>query len=182
MNITPALLERARHGDETAQATILVHMMPVVHRIATANIVPGLEREDAEQEGLIALFRAMESYRPQDQVSFEAYAARCIRNGIADARLRAGRKKHQPLNQSLPLEEEPSAPGPEDELVAQEQYRATVRILRTGLTAVERRVLLLRLDGADYRTIARRLGISPKAVDNALTRARAKLKNRRELP
>ena len=135
-----------------------------------------------EQEGLIALFRAIESYRPQAEVSFETYAMRCVRNGISDARLRAGRKKHQPLNHSVPLEDESRAvPGPEEQAVDKEQYRATVRILRTGLTPTERRVLLLRLDGCDYRTIARRLGISSKAVDNALVRVRAKLKNRREL-
>lgn len=182
MNITPHLLEQARRGDETAQATIIARLLPAIRRIAAGNIAPGLEREDAEQEGLIALFRAMESYRPQNGVSFESYAMRCVRNGITDARLRAGRKKHQPLNLSVPLEDEHHAiPGPEQQAVDREQYRATVRILRTGLTAAERRVLLLRLDGCDYRTIARKLGISAKAVDNALSRVRAKLKNRREL-
>lgn len=182
MNITPHLLEQARRGDETAQATIIAHLLPGIRRIAAGSIVPGLEREDAEQEGLIALFRAIESYRPQAEVSFETYAMRCVRNGISDARLRAGRKKHQPLNHSVPLEDESRAvPGPEEQAVDKEQYRTTVRILRTGLTPTERRVLLLRLDGCDYRTIARRLGVSPKAVDNALTRVRAKLKNRREL-
>ena len=182
MNITPQLLELARRGDETAQAAIITRLLPGIRRVAADSTVPGLEREDAEQEGLIALFRAIESYRPQAEVSFETYAMCCVRNGITDARLRAGRKKHQPLNHSVPLEDESRAvPGPEEQAGDKEQYRTTVRILRTGLTPTEGRVLLLRLDGCDYRTIARRLGVSPKAVDNALTRVRAKLKNRREL-
>ena len=181
MNITPQLLELARRGDETAQAAIITRLLPGIRRVAADSTVPGLEREDAEQEGLIALFRAIESYRPQKEVSFETYAMCCVRNGIADARLRAGRKKHQPLNHSVPLEDtSPAVPGPEEQAVDREQYHATVRILRSGLTPTERRVLLLRLDGCDYRTIARKLDISPKAVDNALTRVRAKLKNRRE--
>ena len=154
--------------------------MPGIRRSAAANVAPGLEREDAEQEGLIALFRAIGSYRTQNDVSFETYAMRCIRNGITDARLRASRKKHHPLNHSVPMEEDPSTPGPEEQAVDREQYRATVRILRTDLSATERRVLLMRLDGADYRTIAQKLNISPKAVDNALARVRAKLKNRRD--
>lgn len=182
MNITPQLLELARRGDETAQAAIITRLLPGIRRVAADSTVPGLEREDAEQEGLIALFRAIESYRPQAEVSFETYAMCCVRNGITDARLRAGRKKHQPLNHSVPLEDStPAVPGPEQQTLDREQYHATVRILRSGLTPTERRVLLLRLDGCDYRTIARRLDISPKAVDNALTRVRAKLKNRREL-
>ncbi len=182
MNITPQLLELARRGDETAQAAIITRLLPGIRRVAADSTVPGLEREDAEQEGLIALFRAIESYRPQEEVTFETYAMCCVRNGITDARLRAGRKKHQPLNHSLPLEDSaPAIPGPEQQAVDREQYHATVRILRSGLTPTERRVLLLRLDGGDYRTIARKLNISVKAVDNALTRVRAKLKNRREL-
>ena len=180
MNVTPAMLESARQGDETAQAAIIARMMPGIRRIAAGSIVPGLEREDAEQEGLIALFRAIESYRAQDNVSFETYAMRCIRNGISDARQCAGRKKHHPLNTFVSIEEGPPTPGPEEQAVDQEQYRATVRILRTNLSTVERKVLLLRLDGADYRTIAEKLDISPKAVDNALARVRAKLKNRRD--
>lgn len=182
MNITPQLLELARRGDETAQAAIIARLLPGIRRVAADSTVPGLEREDAEQEGLIALFRAIESYRPQEEVSFETYAMCCVRNGITDARLRAGRKKHQPLNHSVPLEDNaPAVPGPEQQAVDREQYHATVRILRSGLTLTERRVLLLRLDGCDYRTIARKLNISVKAVDNALTRVRAKLKNRRDL-
>ena len=176
MNITPQLLELARRGDETAQAAIITRLLPGIRRVAADSTVPGLEREDAEQEGLIALFRAIESYRPQKEVTFETYAMCCVRNGIADARLRAGRKKHQPLNHSVPLEDTaPAVPGPEEQAVDREQYHATVRILRSGLTPTERRVLLLRLDGHDYRTIARKLDISPKAVDNALQRVRRKV-------
>ncbi len=181
MNITPTLLQRARQGDETAQSAIIAHLMPCIRRVAVANLAPGLEREDAEQEGLIALFRAIESYDENSGATFDTYAIRCIRNGISDARLRATRKKHQPLNQSVPLDEYQAAPGPEDEALHKEAYRATVRLIRTRLTPMERRVLLLYLDGASYNQIGRRLGMDAKAVGNALTRVRTKLKNGRKL-
>ena len=182
MTITPALLERARQGDEAAQSAIIAHLMPHIRRAAAANLVRGLEREDAEQEGLIALFGAINTYQPQRHAAFDTYAIRCIRTAIADARRRAGRKKHLPLNQSVPLDERQAIPGPEEQAVHREEYRATIRILRTRLSAVERRVLLLYLDGCSYQAIARRLGLTVKAVGNALTRARSKLKNGRELP
>lgn len=179
MYITPALLQRAAAGDEAAQASVIARCMPGIRRIAAANVVPGLEREDAEQEGLIALFHAMAAWR-EDGAGFETYAMRCVRNAITDARLRASRKKHQPLNEALPMAETASTPGPEETAVARETYRATVRALRTGLTPLERQVLLARLDGGSYEAIAARLHITPKAVDNALRRVRAKLKNGRE--
>ena len=159
MTITPALLERARQGDETAQSAIIAHLMPHIRRAAAIN-----------------------TYQPQQHAAFDTYAIRCVRNAIADARRRAGRKKHLPLNQSVPLDERQATPGPEEQAVHREEYRATIRILRTRLSSVERRVLLLYLDGCSYQAIARRLGLTVKAVGNALTRARSKLKNGRELP
>lgn len=180
MYITSAMLCAARQGDETAQSAIIAHLMPCIRRMAADNLAPGLEQEDAEQEGLIALFHAMDTYDPEGTARFETYAARCIHNAIVDARLRCGRKKHQPLNQSLPLDERQSTPGPEEQAVRREEYRATIRILRTGLTPTERRVLLAYLDGASYQEIARRLGMNTKAVGNALFRVRKKLKAGRE--
>lgn len=182
MTITSAQLNLARQGDEAAQAAIITRLMPVIRRLAAAGAVPGLEREDAEQEGLIALFHAIDTYREGEDASFSTYAIACIRHGIADARIRAGRKKHLPLNQSVPLDENQSTPGPEEQALGREDYRATVRIIRTGLSATEREALLLYLDGATYQEIAARLDISPKAVDNALSRVRTKLRNGRKLP
>ncbi len=178
MNITPALLQRARQGDETAQSAIIAHLMPCIRRTAAASLVPGLEREDAEQEGLIALFRAIDTFDEKAGASFDTYAIRCIRNGINDARVRATRRKHQPLNQSVPLDETQSTPGPEEQAMHKEAYRATVRLLRTRLSATERRVLLQYLDGASYEQIAQKLDMDVKAVGNALTRVRTKLKKR----
>ena len=46
----------------------------------------------------------------------------------------------------------------------------------TRLSALEKQVLALFLDGNSYSAIAKRLNASEKAVDNALQRVRAKLK------
>ena len=177
MHITADQLEQARQGQEAAQAAVIARMMPAIRRYARQYQTRGLEEADAQQEGLIALFRAIDTYQADREAVFETYATRCIRNGILDARQRAESKKNQPLNHSLPIDEQQSVPGPEEAAVSQEEYRATVRILRSGLTDRERRVLLLYLEGADYRSIARQLQISVKAVDNALTRVRTKLRN-----
>ncbi len=177
MHITADLLERARKGEESAQAAVVARMMPAICRYARLYQTRGMEEADAQQEGLIALFRAIDAYHADRETVFETYATRCVRNGSLDARHRAESKKNQPLNHSLPIDEHQAVPGPEEAAVRREEYRATVRILRSSLTERERRVLLLYLDGADYQSIARRLEISVKAVDNALTRVRTKLRN-----
>ena len=57
-----------------------------------------------------------------------------------------------------------------------EAYRAAVRTIHTRLSPREKSVLALFMAGASYGQIARRLHLTPKAVDNALQRVRAKLK------
>ena len=57
-----------------------------------------------------------------------------------------------------------------------ERYTQTMQSIDTRLSALEKQVLALFLDGNTYSAIAKRLNVSEKAVDNALQRVRAKLK------
>ena len=57
-----------------------------------------------------------------------------------------------------------------------EAYEALVRRIASALSRREKQVLLLYLRGLSYAQIAKSLGLTEKAVDNALQRARAKLK------
>ena len=103
----------------------------------------------------------------------------CIRdsrNAVTAARRAAGRKKNAPLNQSLPLEDAAPAPGPEELAIRREQLRTTVADIQTRLSPFEREVLAAHLAGGSYRQIARQLGCTPKAVENALVRLRRKLR------
>ena len=51
--IDDALLVRAQQGDETALAALIARMMPAIRKGAAAFHAPGLDFEDAVQEGLI---------------------------------------------------------------------------------------------------------------------------------
>ena len=57
-----------------------------------------------------------------------------------------------------------------------DSYTQTMQSIDTRLSALEKQVLALFLDGNSYSAIAKRLNVSEKAVDNALQRVRAKLK------
>ena len=48
--------------------------------------------------------------------------------------------------------------------------------IQTRLSPFEREVLAAHLAGGSYRQIARQLGCTPKAVENALVRLRRKLR------
>ena len=167
---------RAQQGDENALAALIARMMPVIRKGAAANTAPGLDFEDAVQEGLIGLLRAVRSYRPDMEPGFEAYARASILNAQRTARRKAGRKKNSPLNQSVPLDEEAEAPGPEQLMMEREAFSDTLGRLNRELSSLERRVLRLRLEGCRVGAIARRLDITTKAAENALCRARRKIK------
>lgn len=175
-NIDRRLLSQAQQGEETAMAAVIARMMPVIRKGAAANTAPGLDFEDAVQEGLIGLLRAVRSYRPDMEPGFEAYARASILNAQRTARRKAGRKKNSPLNQSVPLDEEAEAPGPEQLMMEREAFSDTLGRLNRELSSLERRVLRLRLDGCRVGAIARRLDITTKAAENALCRARRKIK------
>ena len=64
---------------------------------------------------------------------------------------------------------------PEQTVEINERLSSAMQGIATRLSSLERQVLLLFLDGASYSTIAQRLNISEKTVDNALQRVRTKL-------
>lgn len=175
---SPEQVAAARAGDEAALAGAIAHMTPAIRRGASVCIVPGLEFEDAVQEGIIALLRAIQTYDPARGAAFEPYAAACIRHGQFSARRAALRKKNEPLLNSLPLDmqAEKTSPGPEELAIQSEEYDAWMKRLDVLLSSFEREVLRLFLDGLGCPQIAARLGRTPKAVENALSRARRKLR------
>ena len=171
---------RAQQGDENALAALNARMMPAIRKGAADCTAPGLDFDDAVQEGLIGLFHAVRGFDPAAGQTFTAYAAACIRHAQQDARRAALRKKHAPLNYSVPLpdaEELPlPGPDPEEQAIASEQYAATMERMQTKLSPLERSILRATLNGQTAAQIARQKQRAPKAVANALARARRKLR------
>lgn len=176
--IDDELLTRAQQGEETALAALIARMMPVIRKGAAACQAPGLDFEDAVQEGLIGLFQAVRAYRPTGGTPFAPYAAACIRHAQQDARRAALRKKHAPLNFSVPLPDAENIPqpGPEELAIQGERYADTLHRMQTDLSALERRALVASVHGQPVAHTARELGVTPKTVANALARARRKLR------
>ena len=171
---------RAQQGDENALAALIARMMPAIRSGAAACTAPGLDFEDAVQEGLIGLFHAVRGFDAASGETFTAYAAASIRHAQQDARKAALRKKHAPLNYSVPLpdaeESTDTRPGPEEIASSGEQYADTMRRMQTELSVLERRVIMAELEGKTPAQTAQELGLPAKNVANALARARRKLR------
>lgn len=172
------LAEFFREGDDAAFAELVARYLPRVRRIAAKYAGP-LEAEDLVQEGLMALYRAVQSFQDDRAAAFSTYALRCIDNACISA-LRVQNAGHRiPEGQLAPLEEADDiaapSPSPEQQLVEREQAAFLYRQVRKLLTDLEYRVWAAHMAGFSYADIAAKWELSPKSVENALSRARKKL-------
>lgn len=152
----------------------------------------GGENDDLIQEGMIGLFKAVRDYDLALETSFASFAELCISRQMYSAIEASKRKKHIPLNSYVSLYEEGDASeenkrpplidtiqpdrenNPEELFLNKEYFRQAESMLKEQLSDLENRVLYLHLLGTEYQTIAKLIGKSPKAVDNALQRIKNK--------
>lgn len=142
-----------------------------------------LEREDLYQEGLLGLFDAACSYKPDGGASFETYAGRCINNRIVSAVRRSASKKNALLNYAVPIEDISEvntdvSSDPQALLESRDEMDHMLETVHVSLSAFERKVLSLYLSGYKRSEIEAKLGISVKAFDNAMSRVRKKLRQK----
>ena len=172
-----ALAALARTGDQRAVTKLIDRYRPLVSVIASRYFSASLEKDDIVQEGLIGLLSAVYSYSPGKGATFRTYCAVCAANAIRSAVKAETGKKHSPLNTSVPLEDADITGdlSPEQIVLSDERAGYIDRVISTKLSPLEKAVLKRHLNGEDYKTAAAALGITEKAVDNALQRARGKL-------
>lgn len=178
------LLDFVHKQDENALAVLISRYMGLIKRKAGKYNIHAYEREDIIQEGLIGLLNAIESYKSDYECSFNTFANTCIDNRIRKAVRYTNTNKFKALDRSVSIEEIDNGEAvddfiatPEEIVITREKLDAVKTGVDTLLSDLERDVLFLYLDGTDYKLIAKKLGITAKAVDNALQRVRRKLKN-----
>ena len=182
------LIEQLRSGQTKVMDYQMAKYKNLVRKRANALYLIGGETEDLIQEGMIGLFKAVQDYRSEKDVSFYHFAELCINRQMYTAVEASQRKKHTPLNTYVPLDagqegkdgryleagNQPQTLDPETLFISQETVRQLLKQANEQLSRMERQVLALYLEGMNYHQIAEHLGKTPKAVDNALKRIRAK--------
>ncbi len=182
------LQQFACQNDRAAEEALVSRYLILVRACARPLFLAGGDSEDLTQEGTFGLISAVRSFDPKTGVPFKAYAEHCIRMRLLSAIRSASRLKHQPLNDSVPIEQlsdDPStqlsaAPelfrrSPEELVLARESKEEILAVLAQCLSKMESRILECYLEGLPYREIAQRVHKDEKAVDNAVQRIRRKL-------
>ena len=148
----------------------------------------GLDTCDLMQEGLLGLEEAINSYRDNKDMKFSSFANMCIERQILSVLNYHSRKKHTFLNDSCSIDVEDekgrtmldySLKSDIDPLMMmekEEEKNSIYDLMTKDLSKLEKEVFELKLNGLDYREIARLLNKSYKSIDSALQRIRVKLK------
>lgn len=173
----------AKGGDSEAFAELAARYIPTIRAKVSPFHADGVETDDLCQEGLLALLLAAKTFDPENGASFRTYADVCISNRVIMAYRSATGGKNRPLSNfvSLSGEDAPDFPAdcsadPEALLDDRESFEIVRRRLTEILTPMELRALLHYLGGCSYREIAKKMSVTEKAADNALRRARIKLR------
>lgn len=136
------------------------------------------DSEDLRQEALMSLLKAASSFDPGRGVKFSTYCEVCISNRLRT--VCAGSGKDPKFSESLDDVSESEALSVEETPESIFLYRETLseisRTVDSVLSSAERRAFRLCMQGLSYRCTARRMGVSEKAVDNAMQRARKKIR------
>jgi len=185
------LIEQLRDGDEKIMDYILDKYKPLVRKKANAMYLIGGDTDDLIQEGMIGLFKAIRDYNKEKESSFYHFAELCISRQLYTVVEASNRKKHAPLNSYVSLYSGTNEDGvvladslttgamenPEQMMIDQENLVLFVERLKERLSKMECQVLDYYLAGLNYQQIALEMGKSPKTIDNALQRIKAKVKN-----
>ena len=185
------VLEYVRVGSGDALEFLINKYRPFVRAKARSYFLIGADREDIIQEGMIGLYKSIRDYRTDKLTTFRAFAELCITRQIITAIKTATRQKHIPLNSYIsldkPIYDEDSdrtlldvicgtrMSDPEELIIHREEFAGLEDKMTELLSDLEKRVLMLYLDGRSYQEIAVDLDRHVKSIDNALQRVKRKL-------
>ena len=187
------LIEIIKSGDKQAFEYLINKYKELVNMKVSKYYIVGAERDDIVQEGLIGLFKAIKSYKPDQQNSFKSFANMCIERQLITAIKTSNRQKHMPLNSYLSLnisaydEEEGESDttlmdifnttlieDPLDTITKKEYLQDIEKTIDKSLSDFEKKVLNKYINGKSYIQIAEDLDAPVKSIDNAIQRIRKK--------
>ncbi|PLR65800.1 MULTISPECIES: RNA polymerase sporulation sigma factor SigH [Bacillaceae] len=191
------VVELVHNGDSDALDYLITKYRNFVRAKARSYFLIGADREDIIQEGMIGLYKAIRDFKEDKLTSFKAFAELCITRQIITAIKTATRQKHIPLNSYVsldkPIYDEESdrtlmdvisgtkVMDPEELIINQEEFDDIEVKMGELLSDLERKVLVLYLDGRSYQEISEELNRHVKSIDNALQRVKRKLERYLEL-
>ena len=190
-NMTDEEIVALAEKDRSAEEFLLNKYKNLVKSRAKMYFLAGGDNDDLMQEGMIGLFKAIHDYNSDKQASFYSFAELCVKRQIFTAIKTAARQKHQPLNTYISLNKpvyedvsertlvetlaERESVDPEKLYIMHEKLKDIEKEIDEKLSDLEKRVLILHLQGMSYQEISEIINKPTKSIDNSLQRIKKKL-------
>jgi len=180
------LLKLAKDKDEKAVEELLKRYKFVPSSIARSYFLIGGAEEDLLQEGMIGLYRAINTY-DDEKGSFKTFVYACVKNSILSTVKKSNSKKNKPLNEYVSLSGyvdgdsdknsfiQDSQYGPEDMLLYKEAESELENKIISELSEAEYQIFKLYLAGLTYSQISQKLNKTIKSIDNSLQKLKKKI-------
>ena len=190
------LISRLRDGEEDIIDYIIEKYKGLVKQKAKSMYLLGADHDDLLQEGMIGLYKAVRDYDFGRDASFFTFAELCITRQLYTAVQASQRKKHSFLNGYVSLYEKQGeqdenqtellqvlssdTKDPEELTIDRENLEQFELAIEQEMSTFEKQVMELLLIGMSYTEIARVLGKTDKAIDNAIQRIKTKVRKIRK--
>lgn len=172
------LVLSARHGSDYAFSQICVRYSALLNSLSQKYsdicVDEQGERDDFLQESKIALYNAVLTYNAEKQnITFGAYAKVCIRNRLISYLRKCKSKKRQSKELvATPFEEKTAS----ERVAWQEFEQQLAEQMEDNLSDFEKEIFKMLYSEMSIKEISKMTNKSEKSVNNAIYRARRKLK------
>ena len=179
IQLTSELVRRAQEGDEAAFARLVEQYTPLIDSVCDQYSADAPSEQELLSEAFSAFWGAVRSFDDsQSSVTFGLYAKICLNRRIADC-LRKQKRIKPILSLDSDLIAEPEADedsNPAHYVMERENYLELMQKMELLLSQKERQIWLLFVEGNTASEIANQLDIEKKDAENAIFRARKKLR------
>lgn len=131
--------------------------------------------EELVSDGMAGLLGAVKSYDAA-KGEFAPFAAVCVENRLKNTVRRSVSRAKRIADEDELSSVADGKPTPEERIIAKENNENLLRVIENELSQLELRCIKGVAMGLSYAELAKKLGVDKKSVDNALSRARSKLR------
>ncbi len=189
------LLDLILENNEQAKELLIKKYMPIVKHLAIKyyknNKNQGLELDDLVQEGIYAIFKAINTYKINKNIKFCTYVTACINRNIQTSCLKSKNKCYKILNEAFSYEVcEPNTNKEYSNVISDDSTEEPLNImlnknfyfelnkLKLDLDRELGEIFELRCNGFTYKEIAILLDIPVYRVARSIKQVKKEMKKR----
>lgn len=183
-------IENAKKGDEDSLNRIFSYLDIPIKGMAKKYYLPGGDKDDVMQVARIGIYEGIKSFNKDKNSNPRVFLKLCAERNLKDMMKSMSRDKHKTLDVAYSLD----APlkGEKlsgkvlgdiiedkislDEIIGNMEFNRYLEKSYLTMGKLSRKVFKLYVKGYTYGEISKILSLNSKQVDNAITRAKVKLK------